>query len=147
MSDKSNSKLFDLVVRGTEYSEPYEVMLFGEKAEAHIKPLCDDKFLPLTGRLQEKFQIDDAEAIEMVENAKDELPEGEDHIDASQFDDEFVDIMQTAAILGIDHEKMGISEKEKVWMVEHMIGGLSVEIGSAVLDLSGDMADAEKFRR
>ena len=144
MSDKPDSKLYEMVVRGKNYRETFTLEMLGEEVDVIIRPLVDKEFLPITAKLQEKFGLDEEEAVQEIEDAKEE---GEDDfVDASAFDDEFVELMAQAAILGICGDEMGHTDEEVEWMVENMVGGYSLEIGGAVLDLSGTIIEAEKFR-
>ena len=145
MSDNTpDSKLYEMVVRGKNYRETYELDMFGETVEVILRPLPDKLFIPLTGRLEAKFDMDEEEAIEAIEESKD--GGDDDMVDVSDFDDEFVALMQEAAVAGIVGEDMGHTDDEVEWMVDNMVGGFSVEIGGAVLELSGDILDAERFR-
>ncbi len=145
MSDNTpDSKLYEMVVRGKNYRETYELDMFGEEVEVILRPLPDKIFIPITGKLQSKFDMDEEEAIEAIEESKED---GEDdYVDVSDFDDEFVELMAEAAKAGIVAEDMGHTDDEVEWMVDNMVGGFSLEIGGAVLELSGDIIDAEKFR-
>lgn len=145
MSDNTpDSKLYEMVVRGKNYRETYELDMFGETVEVILRPLPDKIFLPIVGQLESKFDMDEEEALDAIEESKES---GEDdYVNAADFDDEFVELMQKAAIAGIVGEDMDHTDDEVAWMVENMVGGFSVELGGAVLELSGDIIDAEKFR-
>ncbi|ELY49899.1 hypothetical protein [Natronorubrum bangense] len=148
-SEKSRSKLYDMVVRGKTYRETLDFEMFGEEVEVVLRPLVDAEFLPITALMQELLDIDEEEAIEQIREAKEEAEKehGEGApIDISVFDEDFVLLMQKAAKLGIDGESMGHTQEEVDFMVENMVGGYSVELGGEVLDLAGDIRDAERFR-
>jgi flagellin-like hook-associated protein FlgL len=149
-SEKSQSKLYEMTVKGRNYRQTEEVQYFGETIEVVLRPLVDKEFLPLTAEMQEKAGVDEQEALDEIEEAKergDNDPEiADDMMDMTYLDEEFVDIMQRAAKLGISHDEMGHTQDEVDFMVDNMVGGLSVEIGGLVLDVSGDVEDAEKFR-
>lgn len=155
-SDRSSSKLYEMVVRGTEFEDEYDFELYGEEVTAVIKPLVDDEFLPIAAFLAEKLDVDeeDIEQEEAVSEAIDKVDEAseEEGVDVSQLDEEFVEVMQEAARLGLhasyndDGEKVEHSDEEIEFMVHEMRGGYSVELGSRVLEISGDVRDAEKFR-
>lgn len=145
-SEKDVSKLMEMVVRGRNYRETEDLEMFGETVEIILRPLVDAEFLPISALLQQKFDMDDEQAVEAIEEAKEEAEEdGEEYLDISQFDEEFVELMKKAAIRGIDGEAMGHDDEDVKWMVENMVGGFSVEIGGMVLEVSGDIRDAEKF--
>lgn len=88
-------------------------------------------------------------AERMQEDAEEAL---EEPVDISQLDEEFVKWMQNAAKLGIygsydeDGNEIEYDDEEIEFMVDNMMGGYSVEIGGRVLEISGDVRDAEKFR-
>ncbi len=148
-SEKSRSKLYDMVVRGKNFRETLDFDMFGEEVEVVLRPLVDAEFLPITALMQELLDIDEEEAVEQIREAKEEAEEehGEGApIDISKFDEDFVTLMQKAAKLGIDGDSMGHTQEEVDWMVENMVGGYSLELGGEVLDLSGDIRDAERFR-
>lgn len=153
-TERTQSELYEMVVRGTNFRDDFEFELYGEEVTAILRPLVDDEFLPVAALISEKLDLDVedndeavSEAIDKVEESKDEAGE----IDITQLDDEFVAIMQSAAIDGLhgsyqDGEAVEHSEEEKEFIVSNMMGGASVELGGRVLEISGDVRDAEKFR-
>ena len=152
-SDKPQSKLFEMCVRGDRYREDYEFEMLGETVTASLKPMKDDKFVPIAAFLKAHLGMDEEEAIDAVEAAKEEAEEaGEDTIDISKMDTEFVVTMQRAAInsLAGSYDDEGNyyehDEDEAEQMVGMMIGGYSVELGGKALEISGDVRDATKFR-
>ncbi|WP_281193728.1 hypothetical protein [Halorubrum sp. F4] len=152
-SDKPVSKLFEMCVRGDSYREDYDFEMFGEDVTAVLRPMKDEEFLPIAAFLKAHLDMDEEEAIDAVEAAKEEAEEaGEDSIDISQMDAEFVVAMQKAAVNAlvgsydgdgdfIEHDR---DEAEK--MVSMMVGGYSVELGGKALEIAGDVRDATKFR-
>ena len=143
----------DMCVRGRDYREDYDFEMMGEDVTASLAPLADEKFLPIAAFLKEHLGMDEEEAVEAVEDAKEEAEEaGEDSIDISKMDTEFVVTLQRAAIHGIkgsyDDEGNLIEhdEDEACRMVKMLVGGYSVELGGKVLEISGDVRDATKFR-
>jgi len=153
---ESISTLKEMAIRGKEYKEDSTFEMYGEEVTAIIQPLPDGEFIPLTALLMSYLDIesDDIERDEVVEKAVDEVEaaEVEDGVDMSQLDDEFVDAMQRAAIKGLyggydsSGDEVEYSDEEAEEIVrEGMLGGLSVELGRDVLELSGSMRDAEKF--
>jgi hypothetical protein len=157
MSDKSLTELKEMAIRGSDYRDEYEFEMHGEPVKVVIRPLVDNEFLPILGSIAEKLDIDEekvknAEAVdEVVEEVED--AEGEDGIEMEEFDAEIVDMLQKAAVLGVvgsydgdgDVVEYDREEKEEI-IYDMMIGGYSVELGSRILELSGDVRDAEKFR-
>jgi len=150
MTDRPQSNLMEMCIRGRDYREDYDFEMFGEEIAVQLAPLPDEKFLPVAGFLKEHLDMDEEEAIEQVEDAKEEVSDGS--IDITKMDAEFVVAMQKAAIHGIrgsyDDEGNVIEhdEEEARQMVEMMVGGYSVEIGGKVLEISGDVRDATSFR-
>lgn len=156
-SERSQSKLHEMVVRGTNFKEDFEFELYGEEITVILQPLVDDEFLPIAAYLatemdfDEQIEADEAvsESIDKIEDAK---GEDEETIDISELDEDFVAVMQEAAKYGIwggydeDGEPVEHDEEEVDYIVENMMGGASVELGGRVLEISGDVRDAEKFR-
>lgn len=93
--------------------------------------------------------IGPALAERIQEDAEDALDQP---VDISKLDEDFVRWMQNAAKLGIygsydeDGNEVEYDDEEVDFMVDNMMGGYSVEIGGRVLEISGDVRDAEKFR-
>ena len=159
-SENSNvnlSKLRELAVRGKDYREDFEVTYYGEDTQLSLRPLVDVEFLPIAAFLEDKLGIEAEEAQEMVEE---DMEENGGNVDPSNFDEEFVEIMQSAAIKGLtpcpkdDAEENGMTEAEWVeqkeefeGIVTSLQGGKSLEIAERVLDISSDAESAEKFRR
>lgn len=156
MSDKNITELKEMAVRGTDFRDDYEFEMYGEPVKAVIKPLVDNEYLPIAGKLASHLDIeeDQIESGETVEEALDEVEEAKEdgEIDMSQLDQEFVDTMQMAAIWGLhgsydeDGEIIEYTEDECEEIVYSMLGGYSVELGSRVLEVSGDVRDANRFR-
>lgn len=151
-SNKPRGKLYEMCVRGRDYREDYDFKMFGEEVAASMAPLPDKKFFPIAGFLKEHLDMDEEDAVETVEEAKKQAEEaGEDTIDISQMDAEFVAAMQRAAVGGIkgsyddDGTLVEYTEDEAEHMVSMMVGGYSVELGGKALELSGDVRDVEKF--
>lgn len=159
-TERSRSKLTEMAVRGSNYREDMEIELYGEPVEIKLRPLVDDEFLPIAAFLADHFDVDvddeDFDTDEAVSEAIDEVDEAEaaedSGVDVSQFDEEFVDIMQTAAVLGIagsyDDEGNFVehSTEHNKEVVGQLMGGYSLEIAQKVLEVSGDIRDADKFR-
>ena len=151
--EKPKGKLYEMSVRGAKFREDFPIEMLGEEVVISLAPLRDKKFLPIAAFLKDHLGMDEEEAIEQVEEAKEAAEEaGEDSIDISQMDKEFVVAMQKAAIHGIkgsytdDDVLVEYDENDAEGMVDMMVGGYSVEIGGKVLELSGDVRDATKFR-
>lgn len=152
MSDKSEGKLYEMCVRGDDYTEDHEFEMYGEDVTAIISPIVDEDFLPIASFLQDHLDMDEDEAVERVEDAKEEAEErDEDSVDISKMDKEFVRAMQNAAKLAIvgsyddDGNEVEYDENEAEEMVSMMRGGYSVEIGGKALEISGNVRDAKKF--
>lgn len=145
-NDVNLSRLREMAIKGSEYRETVEFDYYDETIELYLKPLTDSEFLPIAAILEEKLDIDHEEAQEMVENEKDE----HGNVDSSAFDEEFVTVMQTAAVLGIDTtqgDAEGEDEEGLKEIVQMLQGGATLVIAERVLDISSDSSGAESFRR
>jgi NAD-dependent DNA ligase len=214
-SDKSNGKLYEMAVRGTDFREDYEFELYGEEVTAVLRPLVDNEFLPIAAFLADHFELDDevederavSEALDEVDEAKEEasiediegvgsamaaalaeagygelrdlatadaeeLAEidnigeslagriiedatelaGAGGVDVTQLDEEFVAVMQEAARMGLHGERdedgsvIEYDDEDREFVIDNMMGGYSIEIAGEVLEMSGDVRDAERFR-
>lgn len=159
MSDKSPVELKEMAVRGEDFRDHYEFEMYGEPVVAVLKPLVDEEYLPLAGALADHLDVDEEEIDkeELTKEAKEEVEEArteDGSIDMAQLDDEFVAIMQKAAVWGLQGSLVGEDEEfveyedeeERASIIGKMMGGYSVEIGSEVLEMSGDVRDATRFR-
>lgn len=161
--EPGQSKLLEMAIRGKEFRDEFEIELYGEPVTAVIRPLVDDEFLPIMGFLADHFDVDfeDREDLEdgskteeVMDQARDQVDEAEvdGQIDPSQMDDEFVDILQTAAVLGlegaldVEGEYVDHNREEAEQIVSSLMGGHSIELGFKILEISGDVDDATKFR-
>lgn len=150
---KPKGKLQEMAIRGRDYRDEYEFEMMGEEVTALLSPLPDKKFLPISAFLKEHLGIDEEEAVEQVEEAKEKAEkDGEESIDITKMDEAFVASMQRAARFGIkgslddDGEVVEYTDEEAEAMVDMMVGGYSVELGGKVLEISGDVRDATQFR-
>ena len=153
----TQSKLYEMAVRGTEYKEDYEFEGYGgEEVTVIFQPLVDDEFLPLAAFLAERLDLDEeAEPEEAATEAIDRADEATDNdgdVDIGELDEDFVEVMQTAAKMGIyggyteDGDEVEHTEEEIDFIVENLMGGYSIELGGKVLEVSGDVRKADKFR-
>ncbi|MFC6953783.1 hypothetical protein [Halorubellus litoreus] len=141
---KSRSKVRELALRGSSYREKREFSIGGEDVELVLKPLIDDDFYALLFRLD--VTEDDME--EAMEEMDEQAEENDGEVDMDSMDPEMIAVLQDAAVMGVDAEAIGETEDGWAELVhEHLVGGISIEIGSAVMELSHAMGDAEKFRR
>ncbi|WP_330630660.1 hypothetical protein [Halocatena halophila] len=152
MSDKPKGKLYEMCVRGDDYTEDYDFEMFGEEIAVIMSPIVDNEFLPIASFLKGHLDMDEEEAVERVEEAKEEAEErGDDTVDVSNMDKEFVEAMQDAAKLGIvgsyddDGNMVEYTEDDAEKMVSMMRGGYSVELGGKALEISGNVRDVKKF--
>lgn len=158
MTDKSIGKLREMAKRGRMYREVKEIDLFGETVEYEVRPLVDDEFLPLSAHMADHLGVEDEDIKggDTVDEALDEIDDARDEedadIDVGKLDDEFVGIIQKAAALGLtadfaeDGSKRELSQEDAEEFIGGLVGGYSLEIGYEVLDLAGNIRDAEKFR-
>ena len=145
-SSKNISTLREMALRGDDYREKMEFEYYGLSGDLYLRPLVDDEFLPIAAFLEDRLDIDPEQAQEKINEAE----SGTDSIDMAETDEEFIQIMQTAAAMGIDRTQ-GIAEGESKEDVEMLVSklqsGKSLIIAERVLDMSSDAENAEKFRR
>jgi hypothetical protein len=144
--DVNMSRLREMAVRGNQYREELTFDYFGEELHLFVKPLTDKQFLPIAAFLEDRLDIDPEEAQEAIEEEKD--PDG--GIDPSNFDEEFVEIMQEAAVMGVDTEQGDAEGEDEEGLRETIAmlqGGSSLIIAEKVLEISSDAESAESFRR
>ncbi len=141
------SRLREMAIRGDQFRDSIDFTYYDMEGELVVRPLTDEEFLPIAAFLEKRLDLDPEEAQEALEEGKDEE---NGTIDPSQFDEDFVEIMHEAAILGIDTDD-GIAEGEDEEGVEEIVkmlqGGKSLVIAERVLELSSDAESAESFRR
>jgi hypothetical protein len=135
-----------MALRGDEYRSTIDFTYYDMEGELFVRPLVDEEFLPIAAFLEDRLDMDTDEAQEALEEGKDD----EGSIDPSQFDEEFVEIMHEAAVMGIDTTQ-GIAEGEDregvTEIVKMLQGGKSLIIAERVLEISSDADKAESFRR
>ncbi len=145
-SDTNLSRLREMAIRGDQFRDTIDFTYYDMEGELYVRPLTDEEFLPIAAFLENRLDIDAEEAKEQLEEGKDE----DDYIDPGQFDEDFVEIMHSAAVLGIDTTQ-GIAEGEDREGVEEIVsmlqGGKSLIIAERVLEISSDAESAETFRR
>ena len=147
-TDTNISRLREMAVRGKNYREAMEFEYYDETLELVVRPLTDAEFLPIAAFLEDRLDLDPEEAREQIE---DEREDNDDSgIDPSNFDKEFVEIMQEAAVMGIDATE-GAAEGEDEdglrEIVKMLQGGATLIIAEKVLEISSDAEAAESFRR
>lgn len=142
MSDTDLSKLRRMVLRGADYREDYELEYFGETMTLKLRPLNDPEFIDLMDRMDDAMDDDEFEeqVDELDELEDDELP------DEAEFDTEFVEVMRDAAKTGVDHEAAGETQEGINELVDMMVGGVSIDIGAEVMEITSDLQEAERFR-
>ena len=139
-SDRNISQLRRMVLQGADYREEYELEYFGETTTLHLAPLKDEDFLELLEDLDEVM-----DASDFSEEDLDELDE--DEMDEEDFDPEFVNIMRNAAKKGIDAERSGETTEGIAELLDLMVGGVSIEIGAEVMEITSNLQEADRFRR
>jgi hypothetical protein len=132
-------KFKQMVLRGTDYREEYEFALFGEEMTILISPLDDDQYTTLLEQMEEDIGDEKFKKIMQEADGKSEEEAEED------FDIGFINAMQTAAKLGIDHESVNLSQEEVAELVDQMVGGESIKIGREVMELTSNVSAAEEF--
>jgi len=145
-SDANISRLREMAIRGDQFRETIDFTYYDMEGELIVRPLTDEEFLPIAAFLESRLDLDPEEAQEALEDGK-----GDDgNIDPGQFDEEFVEIMHQAAVMGIDTTE-GIAKGENEEGVKEIVsmlqGGKSLVIAERVLEISSDADKAETFRR
>lgn len=134
------SKFRELGLRGSSYRERKAIDLYGEELEIVLKPIIDEDYYGLM------FSLDIDE--DMVDGAMEDAENDDGEVDPEMLDDSMITMLQEAAIMGIDAEAMDETEEGIREIVKNiLVGGKSLEIGSAVIELTDAMGEAEKFRR
>jgi hypothetical protein len=154
-SDVNISRLREMALKGDDYRSKLEFSYYGLEGDLYVQPLTDEQFLPIAAFLENRMDMDPEDAQEALEEGKDEA---EDAIDPGQFDEDFVEIMKSAAVMGIDRTQ-GLAEGEDKQGVREILGatddendiglqgGKTLIIAERVLEISSDADTAEKFRR
>lgn len=151
-STKSLALLDELMMRGKNYREEQEFDVFGGTVTMVFKPIPDEDYLPLVGVMAEKFGMDEDEAREEIEGALEAADGDAAQMDMAGFDAEFVSLMGDICLLAIDYDAMDGSAETLHKIIrgnaEEMpaVGGYTLEWGMHAMDLTGNLADAEKFR-
>lgn len=141
--NKSDSKLRSMILKGKNYREDYELEYFGETTDIELRPLKDTEFVEIVERIDDV--VDEEEFEDNMEDI-DDLDE-EEMPDEADFDKDFVEVMRDAAKLGIDNESAGLTQEELDELVDELIGGVSIDIGAEVLDITSNLQDADRFRK
>lgn len=139
-NERSVSKLREMVLKGKNYREDYEFEYFGETITLKLRPLRDPEFVELIERLDDT--IDEEEFDEELEDIEDLDEEDVEE----EFSSDFVEVMRDAAKLGIDPEPLGETREGIAELVDEMVGGVSIEIGAEVMEITSNLQDADRFR-
>jgi hypothetical protein len=146
-TDTNISRLREMAIRGKNYREEMDFEYYGETITLYIKALTDVQFLPIAAFLEDRLDLDPEEAREQIEEERGDDTGG---LDPANFDEDFVEIMQEAAVMGIDSEKgdaEGEDEDGLREIVKMLQGGSTLLIAETVLEISSDAESAESFRR
>jgi len=136
---ESIPKFKRMVLRGTNYREEYEFLVFDDEMTILISPLSDDQYTTLLEQMEE--DIDDAKFQRIMAEADGKTAEEAEE----EFDVGFVKAMQTAAKLGIDPESVDMEQAEVAEMVDLMVGGQSIQIGREVMEITSNVSAAKEF--
>lgn len=156
-TDKNISKLREMAIRGKEYREELELDYYQDTLTIVCRPLTDPEFLPIAAFLEEKLDLDPEDAAEKIEEERED--DEEEGLSMENFDEDFVEIMAEAAIMGIDttqgdakgedeeglREILGMTDDENANI--GLQGGSTLLIAEKVLNLSSDSEGAKSFRR
>ncbi|RCU47935.1 hypothetical protein DU504_11900 [Haloplanus salinus] len=143
--EKSLRKLTELMMRGSGFREEKEVEVFGGAVTLVFKPIPDRDYIPMMVALEEHLGIEADDAMGDIEEA---LADAETtaEVDLSVFDTDFIDLMYEMVRLGIDGEAMGGDEEMVDELLENAVGGYVLEWAFEVMELTGNLMDAKRFR-
>jgi hypothetical protein len=160
-SPKSLRLLTELMMRGARYREEEEYEIFGGKVTIVFKPIPDQYYTPLMVGMMELSGLDEDEIKDELEAAIDQAVEegegatDEESISLSIFrNPEMMEILKELCYRGIDAKAMdGDDEMLSVLIdgnpeedVPGVVGGYLLEWGFKIMELSGNLMDAQKFR-
>lgn len=153
---KDLATLKEMMLRGRDYRTEHEAEIFGEEITLVLMPVADEDYYPILGALDSKLGLSEDEAMEEIEEALEEADGDAANIDLSQFDAEFIGLLKRLCRYGIDPEGMDGDEE----MMDEMFGsrecpdqerpptfgGYVLEWGFEIMDVTGNLRDAKKFR-
>ena len=143
MTDRKDSVLRQMMMKGKEYREEFELEYFGETTTLFLKPIPDEEFYEMIEDIDEDIDK------ENVEDKLEQLEEGEEEqlAEDAEFDTDFIKTLKEAAKIGIDPEPFEEDQEFIDEFVDSLVGGVSVEIGSEVMEMTSNLQEAENFRR
>lgn len=143
--EKSLRKLTELMMRGSGFREEKEVEVFGGTVTLVFKPIPDRDYIPMMVALEEHIGIEADDAMGDIEEALAEVEDTAD-VDLSVFDADFIDLMYEMVHLGIDAEAMDGDEAMVQALLTNAVGGYVLEWAFEVMELTGNLMDAKRFR-
>lgn len=153
MSDSDNkirdlSTLREMMAKGKNYREEFELEMFGEPVVLVMKPIPDDEYTPIQATMQVALGLTDEEAMEKIEQAREEDDEGRARLDNIEVDDPdlFGEVLKRVALASIDPEAMGGTRDDLEEMFDGAVGGYTPEIAYKGMEVTGNLRDAKRFR-
>lgn len=143
---KDLSLLSELMLRGKNFRQEHDAEVFGGEVTLVFKPVEDEEYIPFLGVLQDKLGLSEDDAKEQIEEALEDADGEAAEVDLSSFDKEFVVMMKTLCRLGIDAEAMGGDDELLASIIDGAVGGYTLEWGFEIMDLTGNLRDAKRFR-
>lgn len=139
------NKFRQLVTRGKKYREEHTTELFGEEVTIEIGPLVDPVYQQLLELMEAEMGKERFNKLVTRQQGTDPDEIDSDALSEDDFDLGQIGALRMAAKLGIDPASVGPNEtRESISnLVDSMTGGLSMEIGVKVMELSTQMGDAE----
>lgn len=140
--------LREMMAKGQNYREEFELEMFGSPVVFVLKPIPDEQYIPLQVYMKEVLGMDDEEAMERIEEAREEDEDGTAKMENIRVEDpeEFAKVLKQIAILSIDYEKMDGDEEDVKALFEGAVGGYTPEIAYKGMEVTGNLRDAKKFR-
>lgn len=142
---KSLAQLKELMLRGKDYREEKVYEVFGGHITMVWKPIPDKHYVPLMTMMEEKLDLDEDAVKAEMEGRLEDVDTLAD-VDLSGIDEEFMSFMEAMVELGIDAEAMDGSLADVKEALDDAVGGYILGWAFDVMDLTGDMTDAKRFR-
>jgi hypothetical protein len=142
---KSLAQLKELMLRGKTYREEKVYEVFGGHVTLVWKPIPDKHYIPLMTMMEEKIGMDEDEVRDDLKERLDEADEL-DEVSLAGIDEEFMHFMEAIVELGIDGEAMDGELSDLTDALDDAVGGYLLAWAFDVMELTGDMMDAKRFR-
>ena len=140
--------LTEMMAKGRKYREEFELEMFGVPVILQLRPIPDEEYIPIQLYMKEVLGMDEDEALDALDELR-ELDEGNvarvSNLDIEK-PKEFAAVLNKVARLGIDAKAMDGSEEQLDELFDGAVGGYTLEIAYKVIEVTGTLRDAKKFR-